>query len=225
MEFKVIHNLIPVGKVIPIQYTDKDGKLQTSTITRRRGEKVKHTGITIHNNGNKDSNPNGERGWLLNPTNQRSASWNECINEEYSVVAIPFGEVSYHSATNKGNLTRYSIEICEKNFEKVLPVAVKRIATILVENNWDESVIDTHKSWSGKDCPRLILPMWNDFIWMIKKERLNMLNKPEQASAWAVPAQEFCIENGISDGTRPLSLATRQEVMQMIFNYHKKFGK
>ena len=173
----LFNNYLPIGKVVRMEYVDKKGKKQTTYITRRSGKKIKVKSITIHNNGNKDSTPDNERNWLVNPSNTRSASWNECLNENGSVVAIPWGEESYHSNTTKGNRESYSIEVCERNFDKVYPKAVSRVAELLFENNLTVNNVTTHQAWSGKNCPSLLLPIWTKFISDISYE-LNLLKNP-----------------------------------------------
>lgn len=173
----VINRHIPIGKVIKMKYNDKNGSEKSTLVTRRSGKNIIITSITIHNNGNKNSTPNNERDWLLNSGNTRIASWNECIGSDGSVVAIPWGEESYHSNTSNGNSTSYSIEICEKDFDKVYPLATKRIADLLFDNGLEVKDVTTHSRWSGKNCPSLLLPIWSKFIADISYE-LNLLKNP-----------------------------------------------
>ncbi|MCL2356464.1 MAG: hypothetical protein FWC70_04775, partial [Defluviitaleaceae bacterium] len=43
---------------------------------------------------------------------------------------------------------------------------------------------------------------------------------PEGTAYWAVNGVRWAMENGISDGQRPAANVTRQEVMQMLFNFY-----
>ena len=40
----------------------------------------------------------------------------------------------------------------------------------MIEKNWGTDKVRTHKSWSGKICPHLILPRWNQFTKDIEEE-------------------------------------------------------
>ena len=42
-------------------------------------------------------------------------------------------------------------------------------------------------------------------------------------SNWAIEPRKWCIENGISDGTRAKDNITREEVWTMLYNFNKKF--
>ena len=46
---------------------------------------------------------------------------------------------------------------------------------------------------------------------------------PGTPSGWATEAWEWAFHNGITDGTNPLGQPTREQVMQLIFNYHNRF--
>lgn len=50
-------------------------------------------------------------------------------------------------------------------------------------------------------------------------------NNNTNTSNWAEPYIKWAIENKISDGTRPTDNITRQEVMTMLYNYHKNLNK
>jgi N-acetylmuramoyl-L-alanine amidase len=225
----IIKDFIPIGKVIKLDYVDKNGKKQTTTITRRSGNKIKTKKICIHNNANPNSTAQNERDWLMNPINQRSASWHECIDENMSVIAIPWGEQAFHSSTVLGNNESYGIEICEKNFKLVYPKAVIRVAYLLNENGLTINDLTTHNAYSGKDCPRLMLPMWDTFVKDVKAE-LDKLNNPIvdkdalDTSTWAIEARLWAINSGITDGARPKDAMKREELWATLYNYHKKFN-
>ena len=213
----VENKFIPIGKVIKMNYFDMNNNQQTTLVTRRSGKKIITKKICIHNNGNLLSFPIGERNWLLNPLNNRVASWHECINEYGSIIAIPWGEEAYHANTYKGNNESYSIEVCERNFNLVYPKAVKRVAELLFLNKWDVSEVTTHKAYSGKNCPSMLLPIWDSFISDIKIEldKLKEVKIMYETSTWAIEAQKWNMDNGISSGDYPKNLVTREEIWVM----------
>lgn len=192
---------------------------------KRPGTKAKMTSITVHNTGNPKSTAMNERNWLVNPQNNRTASFHIAVDEKMAVECIPLDEVAYHSGKTEGNTTSIGIEICESSdYKKTEQNAVELIAKMLVERNWGIDRVRTHKSWSGKECPRLILPYWNDFLGRLQKEMDKLLqqkeiqqNKKDQVSDWARDAWKWVKEKGISDGTRPKDVVTREEVWAMLY--------
>lgn len=191
---------------------------------KRPGIKAKMTSITVHNTGNPKSTAMNERNWLVNPNNNRVASFHIVIDEKQAIECIPLDEVAYHSGNSEGNKTSIGIEICESgNYKMNEQNAVELIAKMLVERGWGIERVRTHKSWSGKECPRLILPYWNDFLDSIKKEvdKLIQQKKENEVSPWAREAWKWVKENGISGGTRPKDKVTREEMWNMLYRMRR----
>ncbi|MBU5676766.1 N-acetylmuramoyl-L-alanine amidase [Alkaliphilus sp. MSJ-5] len=186
---------------------------------KRPGTKLKLETITIHNTGNPTSTARNERGWLSNPYNTSSTSFHIAIDDKEVVECIPLDEVAYHSGNKQGNLTSIGVEICESgNQEKVWDNAIKLIANLLFNRGWGVDRITTHQRWNGKNCPRLILPRWNEFINDIEKELWKLNSIREQGlSEWAIEAWEWGKEKGITDGQRPKDFATREELVTMLY--------
>lgn len=184
---------------------------KTTPNKRRPGTKLNATSITIHNTGNPSSTAKNERGWLTNPSNTRTASWHYVVDEKEIILAIPVNEIAYHAGTANGNSTSIGIEICESGDQKIVwKNAVGLTAQLLFERNWDIDKVRTHKSWSGKECPRLILPRWNEFLndtketlEHLKKEATKVANKndsPKEIEPWKLTGlQELAKENLVSD--------------------------
>lgn len=144
----------------------------------RPGTKSNMQYLTIHNTANPTSTARNERGWLDNPQNTRKASWHICLDEKEVVQAIPFDEVAWHAGTSEGNRTSIGLEVCESGDQKVVwQRATKLSAQLLHERKWGIDRLRTHHDWSKKDCPRLILPRWKEFVADVQKE-LDKLNKP-----------------------------------------------
>jgi len=141
---------------------------------KRPGTNMSWETITVHNTANSKSSAENEREWLTNPTNNRQASWHYVVCEDTIIQAIPDNEIAWHAGDGRkgpGNTTSLSIEICESgDFEKSKQTAAKFIALKLKEKNKDTLSVKRHYDWSGKNCPRLLIPIWGEFIEMIKKE-------------------------------------------------------
>ena len=137
---------------------------------KRPGKKLNYIWITVHNTGNPSSSAKNERGWLTNPENTRSASWHIAVDGKEAYEAIPLDEVAYHAGTSEGNNTSIGIEVCDSAGEAGEKQAIELIASLLIAKGWGTDKVRTHKSWSGKDCPHIILKHWTQFIKDIDKE-------------------------------------------------------
>lgn len=134
--------------------------------------------ITIHTTGNPSSSAKGERNWLVNPSNKRTASWHIVIDNKDVIEAIPTGlkelftdttkaEVAYHAGNYTGNRKSIGIELCEsEDFNKTVINAITIVAKILFIKGWDITRIKQHYDWSGKNCPRLLRVnnKWQEFL-------------------------------------------------------------
>ena len=182
---------------------------------KRPGIKIIPEYITIHSTGNPKSTALNERNWLVNPNNNRVASWHIVVDEKEIIEAIPLDEMAYHSGSKEGNQKSIGIEICESgNRKKTLDTAVKLVAEILMVKNWGIEKLFRHFDWSGKNCPSIFnynnWEGWEEF----KKEVEMLLNK--ETSTWAKEAWDWAINNKITDGKRPKDMATREEVITLI---------
>lgn len=195
---------------------------------KRPGTKIVPSSITIHNTSNPKSTSRNERSWLSNPNNTASASWHIVVDEKEAIEAIPLNEKAYHSGTAEGNATSIGIELCESGDQaKVWKNAVELVAKMLFERNWTVKNLRTHKSWSGKNCPRLILPMWAQFVGEVDSRLYELRNPPKtppnapeqqaEVSGFAREAVEWAKTKNISDGSRLRDNCTREEVLTMLY--------
>lgn len=128
---------------------------KNKTGIKRPGFKMKPTVITIHATGNKTSTAKGERKWLENPSNKRSASWHYVVDEATIIESIPPNEVAYHASTKEGNFTSIGVEMCESgNRELVLKRTLELVRYLMEKHNI--RVIKRHYDWNKKNCPRIL---------------------------------------------------------------------
>jgi len=132
----------------------------------RPGRRIVPTTVTIHNTGNPRSTAQNERAWLDNPVNLNSgnfASWHYVLDETSIVQAIPETEMAFHAEA--GNAASIGIEVCESGNQHVVwQRTVLFTAGLLRRFGWSTDRVRTHRDWTGKNCPRLILPQWARFI-------------------------------------------------------------
>jgi hypothetical protein len=112
------------------------------------------------------------RSSLGQPNNKRYASWHICIDRDTAIECIPLDEVAWHAGDGNGpgNMHSIGIEVCEVDGAE--QAAIELIAKMLKERGWGIDRVKKHQDWSGKNCPRLIIPHWQDFINNIQS-RLN----------------------------------------------------
>ena len=210
--------------------------------SKRPGGNHTKTSITIHSTANEQSTAKNERNWLTNPNNNRSASWHYCVDENDIIQAIPDNETAYHCGNSYGNTFSLSIEICESgNRLKALENAVELTAQKMIELNLTLNDIKTHFDWTGKNCPRILIDRhyikdnlnWDWFIRAVKQRvgELTAMNNEEfkalakdcleeraklPVSEWAEEEWQRATKLGITDGSKPQSYATREQVIAMI---------
>jgi len=79
--------------------------------------------------------------------------------------------MGWHAGSGTGNRESIGIEICENedgNRAKAEANAVELIRYLMKELDIPISRVVPHQHWTGKYCPRNILPRWSDFLDRIK---------------------------------------------------------
>lgn len=128
---------------------------KTTAHNRRPNKKMIPTSITVHSTGNASSNAKGERKWLENPSNTRTASWHYVVDEKDIIEAIPPNEVAYHAGTAAGNNTSISIEMCENGNRALVLKRTQELVKYLMDKH-NVRIIKRHYDWSKKNCPRIL---------------------------------------------------------------------
>lgn len=99
-------------------------------------------------------------------------SWHYTVDAQTIVQHLPTDEQGWHTGTGKGNTTSIGIECCEypktaKGRFMQLEAehrAERLCAWLMKKKGLTSAAIVTHQSWSGKVCPRDILPHWSAFV-------------------------------------------------------------
>src|SRR5690625_1912376 len=104
--------------------------------------------ITLHNTANPNSTALNERGWLTNPSNNRTASYHYVVDDKNVVECIPPNEVAYHAGDQVGNRTSIGVEICESgDYGQTLANASKFVAELLHARDWGVERLRRHFDW------------------------------------------------------------------------------
>ncbi|MTV47859.1 hypothetical protein GJ688_02525 [Heliobacillus mobilis] len=181
----------------------------------RPGYTMKPTSITIHNTGNdsKGADAAGHSAYVKS-TGAGSTSWHFTVDDHQIIQHIPTNENAWHAGdgTNgPGNRTSIGIEVCE-NADGDLAKAESNAQDLICKLMFDlgiplENVV-THKSWTGKECPRKILPHWDQFIAGVK-ERVDTENARLAAEKNKTEAQKLYAQ--IPDWARPTMIKLHEK--------------
>lgn len=190
--------------------------------------------IVVHNTAN-DASARNEIAYMI--SNNNKVSFHYAIDDKEIVQGIPENRNAWHAGdggNGKGNRKGLSVEICYsksggQRFLNAEKLAAKFIASKLKEKNWGIDKVKKHQDFSGKYCPHRTLDLgWDRFLKMVQTELnnlkggSNMNNDKNIPSNWAKEAWEWAIKNSITDGTRPKDNVTREELVTMLYRYHKK---
>lgn len=144
----------------------------------RPGTKINPTKITIHNTGNTSKGANAKAhskfvrntGHYIRNGKKIWVSWHFTVDDKYIIAQMPTNEKAYHAAST-GNRESIGIEICmhqEIDQVKANDKAAQLIAYLCKELQLTPNDVVTHKHWTNKNCPQLLLPNWNVFISQIQ---------------------------------------------------------
>lgn len=125
--------------------------------------------ITIHNTANAGVTAKQNADYVVSQNEYKSWHFTVGNNEVYQ--HLPITESAWHSGDGEhgyGNRKSIGIEIAEVYGAD--RTAVKFVAELIKATGISIDKIVSHKHWSGKNCPRLILPHWDSLIGDIKAE-------------------------------------------------------
>jgi len=191
--------------------------------------------IVVHNTAN-DASARDEIAYMIG--NNKQISFHYAIDDKEIVQGIPENRNAWHAGDGNGpgNRKGIGIEICYsksggKRFEEAEKLAAKFIAFKLNVKGWGIDRVKKHQDFSGKYCPHRTLDMgWQRFLDMVKSELdklkgADKVTEQNTPSSWAKEAWDWAKEEGITDGARPKDTMTREEMVTMLYRYHKKVAQ
>lgn len=138
------------------------------TRTSGRGNKQKY--ITIHETANRGRGANANAHARLQAgTNSRQASWHYQVDDTRIIQSFDDDVRCWHAGT-KANNESIAIEICVNSdgaYDKALDNAAALVAQLRKKHNIPWNRVVSHKFWTGKNCPTIMLSrsgQWDKFI-------------------------------------------------------------
>ncbi len=180
----------------------------------RPGNKIPIKWLTIHNTDNTDvgADANAHSSFVRNTGhyvhNGKTiwVSWHYTVDDTRAIRQLPDDERSYHAGSD-ANSSSISMEICMHagNNQPVANDRAARLAALILhDQGLPLSAMVTHKSWTGKNCPSLLVSerKWTVFQNAVK-QYLVLLSpaaaKPAKATA-VVPFHFAGCQCGLKSG-------------------------
>ena len=113
------------------------------------------------------------RGWLDNGAEgaaDTQVGVHVFVDDKKVIIKTPFNEVQWHAGDSggPGNMGSIACELCVNSDRDVARAernaAVFAAAVIRDGLQTGIEALEPHQHWSGKDCPRSLLPKWNDYV-------------------------------------------------------------
>ncbi|MEH7332814.1 N-acetylmuramoyl-L-alanine amidase [Neobacillus drentensis] len=149
-----------IQRLIPVSHTET-----------RPGIKMVPKYITIHETDNTARGADAvAHASLQERGNSRTASWHLQVDEHEIIQSIPFDEVAWAAGDGRngpGNRTSIHIEMCvnvDGNYKQTVTNTVELVQYLMSRFNISIDHVVPHKHWTGKNCPRNLLPQWESFI-------------------------------------------------------------
>ncbi|MTI94015.1 MAG: hypothetical protein FH749_00795 [Firmicutes bacterium] len=132
----------------------------------RPGVQITPKFITVHQTGNPRAGANAAAHRNYAQNNDRQVSYQWVVDDREAILCVPENEVAWHAGRD-ANYNSIAIEICENedaDKDLIYSVAVHRIASIALDNNFNLDQIRTHQSWTGKTCPHQLIPVFHQML-------------------------------------------------------------
>jgi len=140
----------------------------------RPGTRMRPRSITVHNTSNSNARADADahsryvrtKGYYVHNGRKIWTSWHYTVDDTKVIKQLPINEVSYHAGT-AANGSSIAIETCmhrEINQDQADQRVAKLVAVLLYDLGMGIEDVHTHKKWTGKNCPVLLLADWEGFL-------------------------------------------------------------
>ena len=158
----------------------------------RPGRAIHPTSITMHNTSNTSPGADAKAHsrfvrntghYVLRSGRKNWVSWHYTVDDNVAIQHLPNTEMGWHAGPANGS--SIGIEVCMHqgiNRDLADRRAAALVAKLLRDLGLTRNDIKTHKDWTRKDCPTLLLPQWQAFLALVDDAR-NALPPPPMAVA------------------------------------------
>lgn len=129
--------------------------------SNRPGTRITPTHVTIHNTSNTDPGADAamHARYIKGPdARAREVSWHFTVDDKRVFKHLPTNEKAWHAGD--GNKRSVAIEVCEnRGIDKAAAIDRAALLTAVMMEAYGipRARVVSHKSWTGKDCPRVLL--------------------------------------------------------------------
>lgn len=143
----------------------------------RPGRAIQPTSITMHNTSNTSPGADARAhsrfvrntGHYVLPSGRKNwVSWHYTVDDNVAIQHLPNTEMGWHAGPANGS--SIGIEVCmHQGIDRDLADrrAAALVARLLRDLGLTRNDIRTHKDWTGKNCPTLLLPQWQAFLALV----------------------------------------------------------
>ena len=158
----------------------------------RPGRAIHPTSITMHNTSNTSPGADAKAHsrfvrntghYVLRSGRKNWVSWHYTVDDNVAIQHLPNTEMGWHAGPANGS--SIGIEVCMHqgiNRDLADRRAAALVAKLLRDLGLTRNDIKTHKDWTRKDCPTLLLPQWQAFLALVDDVR-SALPPPPMAVA------------------------------------------
>ena len=178
--------------------------------------------ITVHNtaNTNKGADAEMHSRYQHNGSGGRQVSWHYTVDDKEAWQTLEDNQQGWHAGdgSGSGNAESIGIEICENSdgdFQKAVSNAQNLIKQLMDKHNISIDNVVTHKNWSGKNCPRLLLNTWSSFKAGITGSA-PAPSKPKSKSISQMADEVIAGKHGSGNANRRKSLGVSQSVYEQV---------
>lgn len=195
----IIQNHMLCGIPVKIAIVEPSGNHNVRTLIPLDTEAA--LGLTVHNTGNDAPSATDEMHAKyfqdVENADQSYVGAHLFVDADSITQVLPLNEVAYHAGDGKGDGNRKTVamEVCESDNYIQCEENSKVLAACLLFT-FPKWKLFKHQDWSGKYCPRKIIPYWDKY----KKEVIEMSCDVKQLEPWKESiVKEASQNNLISD--------------------------
>lgn len=170
----------------------------------RPGTRIKPSFVTLHNTSNANAGADASAhsrfvrntGFYMLKGKQNWVSWHYTVDDGRVIKHLPPNEKAFHAGP--ANSVSVGIEVCMNQGidRQAADLRAARLAAVLLfDFGLTASALRTHKSWTGKACPTLLLGHWSSFVSQVEQIRASITS-----AGFTQPLEEPNLEESIQAG-------------------------